>query len=82
MAIVDRISDGTLAKGGRYGRQGRVVYRSLAGISMTWGGDRRPVGTAQGQPDVKRATKEVEGNFKSRFTAGKEKRRASVYAPK
>lgn len=82
MATVDRMSDGSETKGDRYNRMGIVKYVTLNGAPVNYDSNRRPVGQAQGQPDVDRAEKEVNGNYATKFNAAREKRRDSVYAPK
>ena len=59
--------------------KGVVRFITKTGAPLTYTGEGRPIGLGQGQPDTRRANKEVLGSDKGSFTGGKRISRQSVY---
>jgi hypothetical protein len=67
------------ANGKSFEGKGVVRFVTKKGAPVTMDASNRPVGLAQGMPDVNRAAKGVDGGAKAAFNTGKNINRSSVY---
>jgi len=59
--------------------KGIVRYISKKGAPLNWTPERRPVGTTEARPDIRRSYKEVLGGDRQKFSEGRGLQRRSVY---